>query len=47
MLQEGAKVEGIPLVNKRAANKVKGSKKAPIPVAGTTSKAELVFFYSF
>jgi hypothetical protein len=45
MLQEGTKVEGgIPLVNKRAANKFKGSKQAPIPVADTTPKAELVFF---
>jgi hypothetical protein len=47
MLQEGTKVEGIPLVNKRAANKLKGSKQAPIPVADTSPKAELVFFYSF
>jgi hypothetical protein len=35
MLQEGTKVEGIPLVNKRAANKLKGSKQAPIPVVDT------------
>jgi hypothetical protein len=45
MLQEGTKVEEIPLVNKRAAKKVKGSKKAPIPVADTTPKAELVYFF--
>ncbi|KAM0879775.1 hypothetical protein ACQ4PT_034002 [Festuca glaucescens] len=39
--KEGTKVEGIPLVKKCAANKLKGSKQAPIPVADTTPKAVL------